>query len=67
MAIVLSRNDRCQGHGRCYSLCPAVFEPDDEGFSVVAVPRPSVELEPAARLAAEACPERAIVVTELAE
>ena len=28
-------NDRCTGHGRCYALAPEVFEPDDEGHSIV--------------------------------
>ena len=23
--------DRCQGHGRCYSLAPELFEPDEVG------------------------------------
>jgi ferredoxin len=23
--------ERCEGHGRCYALAPAVFEPDDLG------------------------------------
>ena len=23
--------ERCEGHGRCYALGPAVFEPDDLG------------------------------------
>ena len=25
--------DGCTGHGRCYDVCPEVFEPDDEGYS----------------------------------
>ena len=29
--------DACTGHGRCYSLAPDVFEPDDDGHSVVKV------------------------------
>ncbi len=24
--------DRCSGHGRCYTLAPQVFAPDDEGY-----------------------------------
>ena len=27
--------DRCEGHGRCYALAPAVFEPDDLGNAEV--------------------------------
>jgi ferredoxin len=55
--------DKCQGHGRCYSLAPELFEPDDEGNSVLLVTGdvPS-ELEEAAILAADNCPEFAIEI-----
>ena len=57
--------ERCTGHGRCYSLAPELFEPDDYGDSVVvgdgSVP---AGLEDKARLAEANCPERAIVVEE---
>jgi ferredoxin len=54
--------DRCTGHGRCYSLAPSLFEPDEEdGHGVVLhdgiVPEGE---EAAARLAVNNCPERAI-------
>ena len=62
MKIVFDRA-KCQGHGRCYSLAPEVFESDDEGYAVLLcgtdVPN---ELEDAARLAADNCPEYAITV-----
>ncbi|WP_131746965.1 ferredoxin [Frankia sp. Cppng1_Ct_nod] len=55
---------RCTGHGRCYSLAPAVFDADDDGFClprgvtfVVAADR-----EETARLGARSCPEGAITV-----
>ncbi|MGI8793348.1 MAG: ferredoxin [Acidimicrobiales bacterium] len=53
----------CQGHGRCYALAPEVFEADDEGYAVLKVKGqvPS-ELEDAARLAADNCPEYAIEI-----
>ncbi|GAA2293607.1 ferredoxin [Nonomuraea roseoviolacea subsp. roseoviolacea] len=55
----------CQGHGRCYTLAPALFEEDDEGYGHVvgdgAVPPGE---ERAARLAASNCPERAIGLDE---
>jgi ferredoxin len=54
---------RCQGHGRCYDLAPALFGDDDEGYGKVlgdgVVPP---ELEREARLAAANCPEQAIDV-----
>jgi ferredoxin len=55
----------CTGHGRCYTLAPDVFEPDDEGHGVVlhdGVVAPGQE--EIARRAANNCPERAITVEE---
>jgi AcrR family transcriptional regulator/ferredoxin len=56
---------RCQGHGRCYDLAPALFGEDGEGYGQVlgdgTVP-PGKEQD--ARLAAANCPERAISVVE---
>ncbi|MCB0986618.1 MAG: ferredoxin [Acidimicrobiales bacterium] len=60
MHIELDRS-ACQGHGRCYALASALFEPDDEGYSVLLVEGEiPAELEDAARLAADNCPEYAI-------
>jgi ferredoxin len=56
---------RCQGHGRCYDLAPAMFGDDDEGYGQVlgdgVVPP---EQEQAARRAALNCPEHAVEVLE---
>jgi ferredoxin len=53
--------DRCQGHSRCYSLAPEVFDVDDEGFAVVLIDgEVPAELEASATLAIANCPERAI-------
>ncbi len=53
--------DACQGHGRCYSLAPELFDSDDEGHSVLLchgeVPD---ELAHKAQLAVDNCPEDAI-------
>jgi ferredoxin len=57
--------DRCTGHGRCYSLAPDLFEPDDEGNGVVVgdgVVPPGQE--DVARRAATNCPERAVIVVD---
>ncbi len=55
----------CQGHGRCYSLAPELFEPDEIGngheIGDGTVP---TELEDAARRAVLNCPERAITIEE---
>ena len=57
--------ERCQGHSRCYSLAPEVFDVDDDGFAYVLVegdlPAP---LEEKAALAVANCPERAISVED---
>jgi ferredoxin len=52
---------KCQGHGRCYALAPGVFDSDDEGYAVVKVTGElPPELQDAAVLAADNCPEFAI-------
>ncbi len=63
MKIVLD-SAKCQGHGRCYALAPTVFDTDDEGYAVKLIEGDDVppELEAAARLAADNCPEYAITV-----
>jgi ferredoxin len=54
----------CQGHGRCYSLAPQVFDSDDEGYAVLKVDGDvPAELEDEAVLAADNCPEFAIEVS----
>jgi ferredoxin len=55
--------DRCQGHARCWDICPEVFSLDDEGHSYVTVADVPPELTERARQAASNCPERAITVT----
>ena len=53
--------DKCQGHNRCYTVAPELFDLDEYGYSHEkedgAVPK---ELEEKARLAVANCPERAI-------
>jgi ferredoxin len=56
---------RCQGHGRCFSLAPGLFDSDDYGQGLVigdgAVTAENLDL---ARLALENCPEHAISIEE---
>ncbi|MEX0665709.1 MAG: ferredoxin [Acidimicrobiia bacterium] len=54
----------CTGHGRCYSLAPEVFEPDDDGHSVVIAADVPEHLRDQARTAAANCPESAITVDD---
>jgi ferredoxin len=55
--------NRCQGHARCWEICPEVFELDDEGHASVSTPEVPTELEAKAREAADNCPERAITLS----
>lgn len=61
-------SDRCQGHGRCYAIAPEVFEPDDDaGYAEIVRAEISPDEEGLmadARQAADACPERAIMLVE---
>ena len=54
--------DRCQGHARCWEICPEVFSLDDEGHSFVAVDVVAPGLEEKVRQAVVNCPERAIAM-----
>jgi ferredoxin len=50
--------DRCTGHGRCYSMAPSLFAADEFGHAVL-VPTDHID-ENDARVAVENCPEGAI-------
>ena len=57
--------EKCQGHNRCYSLAPELFDVDDEGYArEVGDGQVPVELEAKARLAVSNCPEYAITLEE---
>jgi ferredoxin len=57
--------ERCQGHGRCFSLAPSIFGFDELGNGVVLgdghLDSDSLEL---AQLAQANCPEHAIFIEE---
>jgi ferredoxin len=56
---------RCQGHGRCFSIAPELFESDDLGNGVVigdGIVAPDQERH--ARLAVANCPEGAVSIEE---
>jgi len=60
--------DKCQGHNRCYSESPDLFELDDLGMSSeVGAGLVPAELVHQARLAVANCPEHAISLTEATE
>jgi ferredoxin len=55
----------CQGHGMCHMSAPEIFQlREDDGHSYVLFEEVPPELEDAARLGAESCPECAITVSQ---
>jgi ferredoxin len=55
--------DLCQGHARCWQICPDVFDLDDEGHASVVLTDVPDDLAEKVREAARNCPERAITVS----
>lgn len=54
--------DACIGCGVCPSVCPEVFEMDDENIAIVKVDEIQSELEESAKEAEASCPVDAIIV-----
>lgn len=58
-------SEKCEGHNRCYSIAPELFDVDDYGYATEkgdgTVP---AELQDKARLAVDNCPEYAITIIE---
>ncbi|WP_040800833.1 ferredoxin [Nocardia higoensis] len=52
--------DRCRGHGVCVTLCPEVFDINDDGYAEVIVGEVPERFEKVVDEAIGACPERAI-------
>lgn len=63
MRAVVDR-DACISCGLCESVCPDVFELDDESISVVKVDPIPEEFEDCTNEAADGCPTDAIHVEE---
>ncbi len=55
--------DLCQGHARCWDICPDVFALDEDGHAVASASDVPPQHETAAKDAADNCPERAITLT----
>jgi ferredoxin len=55
--------DLCQGHARCWEICPDVFTLDEEGHASVSDAEVPAALEEDVRRAVRNCPERAISLT----
>lgn len=56
-------DERCRGHGICWSLCPEVFDLNDAGYAVVRTPEVPSEFEETVHAAADCCPEHAITTS----
>jgi ferredoxin len=57
--------EKCEGHNRCYSLAPELFDVDDYGYATAKGDGTVPEgLEEKAKLAIDNCPEYAIEVVE---
>ena len=56
-------DDRCRGHGVCWTICPDVFTLTDDGYAIAAEPEVPPDHEDAVRDAYDSCPERAITVS----
>jgi ferredoxin len=54
--------EACQGHGRCYTLAPDLFDADDRGHCVLLVDEVPEGREEEARNGVENCPERALFI-----
>ena len=58
--------EKCQGHNRCYSVSPDLFDLDDLGMSSeIGAGTVPAELIGKARLAVANCPEHAISLTKV--
>jgi ferredoxin len=55
--------DRCEGHGRCYTLAPDIFDADEAGHAIVRIETVTGELETQATDAEQNCPEGAITLS----
>lgn len=58
---------KCQGHGRCYSLEPSLFEPKDDFGHSQLIPGAVLDddgTRARAVRAVDACPERAITIED---
>ena len=55
---------RCQGHGRCWDLAPALIESDEIGRGVVIVHDVEGSQLAEAQVVVDACPERAVSLDE---
>lgn len=56
--------DRCTGHGRCYTLMPSHFDDDERGNGLVVRAEVADSEVEAAQSVVRNCPERAISIED---
>ncbi|RNC29735.1 MAG: Ferredoxin [Candidatus Dichloromethanomonas elyunquensis] len=61
--IAYVEKDACIGCGSCPSICPEIFEMDDDGLAITLKEQVPQDLEESAQEAAESCPTEAIVLS----
>jgi ferredoxin len=59
---ILLDTEVCQGHGRCYTLAPTLFDSDDLGHCVLLVDEVPAGHEAEARTGVDNCPEHALTL-----
>jgi ferredoxin len=58
--------EKCEGHGRCYTLAPDLVEPDEIGNGQeIGDGDVPADQEDAARQAEANCPEHAVILEEI--
>jgi ferredoxin len=61
---IILDTERCQGHGRCYSLAPDLFDADERGHCVLMVETVPDGREAAAASGVDNCPELALALVQ---
>lgn len=61
--IAQVEKDACIGCGACPSICPEVFEMDEDGLAFAAKEQVPEDLEDTAQEAADSCPTEAIIIS----
>jgi ferredoxin len=56
--------EACTGHGRCYTLAPDLFEPDERGHCIVLATEVDAEATDRAATAVANCPEHALSIAD---
>ena len=59
---VVTEPGRCQGHGKCVTECPEVFDTDEQGYVVVRAGEIPDALRSAVQRCVDDCPEGALGV-----